>query len=248
MDPSRRALSTGGKAGIAVIVIVIVIAGIYFVPTLLDRGKNNNLLQAATATTGSGADQPLGLLSLFGYFSQMEIREITNSPSASGGSGGAPVEQTLSYSVVGQATFDGAPNVKVEFTQSGVGNEIIAWFNSTGIVDQTEIVGQTTYTGPGAAIFAQAYTSAFSAVTTITNNATLLSLLTRTSQNTTSIGPTTLAVTTYQLKQATAEYKQLTVEYATIPGTSQKLAVYLDETLDGGVQSSLQVLSVKTSS
>jgi hypothetical protein len=248
MDPTRRGLSTGGKATIIVIVIIVVVGGIYFAPSALGRGKNNNdnILQAATATTGG--NRTFGLLPLFGYFSQMEIRETTNSPQGSGGgSAGAPVEETLNYTVLGQGTFDGTPNVRVEFSQVGVGNDIIAWFNASGIVDVTDIIGQRTYSGPGAAVFAQTYTSAFLAVTEITNNATLLSLVSKTAQNTTSIGPTTLAVSTYKLKAATAEYRQVTVEYATIPGTSQKLAVYLSETSPDGVQSSLQVLSLKSS-
>jgi hypothetical protein len=246
MDPTRRGLSTGGKAIIIVIVIVVVIGGIYFVPSVLGRGKNNNILQAATATTRT--NQTLGLLSLFGYFSQMEIREITNSPQGSGGGIGAPLEQTFNYTVLGQGTFDGTPNVRVEFSTVGVGNDIIAWFNASGIVDVTDIVGQKTYSGPGAPIFAQLYTSAFSAVTQITNNATLLSLVTKTSQNQSSFGPTTLTVSTYKLKAATSEYRQLNLEYATIPGTFQRLAVYLGETSPDGVQSSLQVLSLKSSS
>jgi hypothetical protein len=240
-------MSTGGKATIVVIVIIVVVGGIYFVPSALGRGKDNsNILQAATATTGG--NHTLELLSLFGYFSQMEIRETTNSPQGSGvGSLGSPVEETLNYTVLGPGTFDGTPNVRVEFSTVGVGNQIIAWFNASGIVDVTDIIGQKTYSGPGAAIFAQTYTSAFSAVTEVTNNATLLSLVSKTAQNTTSIGPTSLAVSTYKLKAATAEYRQLTVEYATIPGTVQKLAVYVGETAPGGIQSSLQVLSLKSS-
>ena len=242
MNP-KRGLSSAAKAGVVVLVIVIVLGGAYLIPSL-SKGSGTSTTSSQSLASGSnpgGGNQTLGLLSLFGYFHQMQMMDIVNTLSQQDG---AVQQQTLSYIVLGTATFNSTQHTKVQFSETGVANEVVAWFNPTGVVDRLDVIGARNYTGPGAAILAQTYTTAFSVITAITNNSTLLSFLSKTSENTTTIGSTQLDVATYHLAVPTPPYKTITVEYATIPGTNQKLAVYLDEKTIDGAETTVQVLSL----
>jgi hypothetical protein len=112
------------------------------------------------------------------------------------------------------------------------------------VVNRVDVVGVRNYTGSGAYFLAQAYTSAYGLIPEISDNATLLSLLSKTSETTTSIGPTTMNVTTYSLAAPTGVYTSLTVKYATIPGTNVQLAVYVSEETTDGSTSTIQVTSL----
>ncbi len=192
------------------------------------------------STTGAGG-QNIGLLTLFNCFSQMQMQDTLNTMAQPDGS---IQRQTVSYVVLGKAQFNLTQHTKVEFSQAGVGNSVVAWFNPSGVVDRLDVLGGSNYTGPGAAILAQTYTTAFGLLTTISNNATLLSMLSKSSESTMTIGPTQLDATTYQLPVPTPPYKTITVKYVTIPGTYQRLAVYLDEKTTNGAETTVEVLSI----
>ncbi len=171
----------------------------------------------------------------------MQLQEKSSTPDPDG-----PIlnQQTLSYHVLGKASFNSTQHTKVQFSQADVGNEVIAWFNSAGTVDRLDIIGDKNYSGPAAAILAQTYTRSFGMLPDITNNATLLALLSKTTQNTTSIGPTQMDVVTYHLAVPAKPYSSITAEYATIPGTNQTLVVYLHERMTDTSEFEIQVLSL----
>ena len=240
MNPSRRGLSGAAKGGIVVILVLVVLAGAYFAPSALSGGSGTTTLSTVTST--ASGSQEFGLLSLFGYFSQMQVQTILNTATLPDGS---LQKSTMSYLVLGKGTFDSVLYTKVEFSQLGAGNSnVIAWFNSTGVVNRLDIIGGRNYSGPGAAILAQTYTIAFGLIPVITNNSTLLSMLAKVSQNTTSIGPTKLDVSYYQLAAPTPLYKTVNVGYATVPGTNQRFVVYLYEKTLDGAETTVQVMSV----
>ena len=246
MNPSKSGLSTMAGTGIVVVLIVLVLGGVYLAPSLLKGGSiSTSTISSQTCVSNSniGSNQTFGLVSLFGCFSQMQIQD-TLLDQGQGMVGAVPQQLTFSYHVLGQAPFGSTQDIKVDFSQLGGNHEVVAWFSPGGIVDRLDIIGDRNYTGPGAAIFAQTFTSAFSAITTVTNNATLLSSLSKTSQNATSIGPTRLDVTTYHLAVPAPPYKSITAKYATIPGTYQRLAVYLDEKMTDGTEKTFQILSL----
>jgi hypothetical protein len=240
MNPTTRGLSTAAKTGVVVVLIVIVLGGAYLAPSL-SKGTSTTALSCGSGSNAGGGNQTLTLLSLFGCFSQMQL-QITISDQA----GAIPQQEIMSYRVLGQASFNSTQHTKVDFSQTGAANhEVVAWFNPGGVVDRLDILGGgRNYTGPGAAIFAQTYTTAFSIVTDTSNNATLLSLLSKTTENTTSIGGTQLNAATYHLAVPSPPFKTITAEYATIPGTHQRLAVYLDEKMTDGTRKTFQVLSL----
>ena len=216
MNPSRRGLSTAAKAGAAVIVAVVVLAGAYFSPSLLGGAK--------TSTTLSNG--PLTSLSLFGYFSHMEVKITQDSSQQALGS---VQTQAVTYAVLGREQWNLTEYTKVEFSEPGAGGTVVAWFNSAGTIDRLDVLAEArNYTGPGAAIIAQIDTNALGLVTAVSNNATLVSMLSQSSQNTTTIGSVQLNATTYTLPAPTAGYKHITLEMVNLPGTSQRLAVYLD--------------------
>jgi hypothetical protein len=239
VNPYKRGLSSVAKMGVVIVIAILVLAGIYLAPSFLGSNK------VKTGTPAGGDTHTFGLLQLFKYFSQMQLRSAIYNPS---GSGGSIQVETLSYVVLGNSSFEGTRNTRVEFSTNGGGRVIVAWFNSSGIVDRLDVLGDTNYTGPASAILAQTYTNTFSLITTTTNNATLFSLLSKVSENTTSIGPTQLDVSTYHLAAQNPTYKSITADYATIPGTFQRLAVYVDEKMNDGVENTFQVLSLQSSS
>ena len=226
-----------------VVVVIIVLAGIYFATTSL-KGNQSTTIQGIgrTSTFGSGGgDQTSGLLQLFGYFSQMQVQETSNTLALQDG---RYDQQTVSYLVLGTGQWNSAAHLRVEFSTAGVGNNVVAWFNSSGGVDRLDILGQRNYSGPLATIEAQNYVSAFSQIQTITNNATLLSILSMTTENMTSIWPTTMDVVTYHLAAPRAPYKSITAQYATVPGTNEKIAVFLYEKATDGTEITMRVLSI----
>ncbi|MDA4117107.1 MAG: hypothetical protein OK455_02055 [Thaumarchaeota archaeon] len=244
MNPAKRGLTTGGKLGIVVILVILVLGGAYFAPSLMTGGTHSSSSSSRSAGSSSiplAGNQTLGLLSLFGYFSQMQMQAATYDNSE----GNALVEQhTVSYVVLGKASLNSTQYTKVQFSQTGSSNPIIAWFNSSGGINRVDLIGVGNYTGTSASVYAQLYVSAFSLITGLSSNATIFSILSKTSENTTSIGPTKLDVVSYALAAPTPPYTSITARYATIPGTNTRLAVYLDEKTSDLMESVVQVLSL----
>jgi hypothetical protein len=240
MNPSKSGLSSAAKTGIVVVLVVLVLGVAYVSPSLL-KGGTSSSAQSEVCSGSAGGSQNIGLLTLFRCFSQMQMQASLNTLNQPGGNFQS---QTLAYVVLGTATLNSTPHTKVEFTVVGSGNDVVAWFNSTGGIDRLDVIGQRNYTGPGAPILAQSYTAGFGLIPVISNNATLLSMLSQTTENTTSIGPTMLNVTTYHLPVPTSVYKSITAKYATIPGTNLRLVVYLDQKTRDGTETTIQVQSV----
>ncbi len=240
MNPSKNGLSSSAKTGIVVVVVVLVLGAAYLVPSLSKGGG----AQATTAQTeGPNAPAPFSTLSLFGYFPQMSLTVDANDvPNA------VTQNSSYSYSVQGKTTLNSTQYLTVEFSTSGAinANSVIAFFNSTGGIPRVDVVGVRNYTGPGAYVLAQAYTTAYGLIPAITNNATILSILSKTSSTTMSLGPTKMNVTTYSLGLPTDGFTKLTVKYATIPGTDIQMAVYLSEEESDGSTTLIQVTSLTT--
>ncbi len=240
MNPSKSGLSTAAKTGVVVVLVVLVLGVAYASSSLLKGGATSSY--TAPSCAGSGAHgQTIGLLTLFACFSQMQISATLNTMSQPEGNF---QQQAYAYNVLGTATWNSTPHMRVEFTIVGSGDDVVAWFNSTGGVDRFDIIGQKNYSGPGAPILAQSYTSAFGVIPAISNNATLLSMLSQSTENATMIGSTQLNVTTYHLPVPTPEYKSITAKYAAIPGTNLKILVYLDQKATDGTETIIQVQSV----
>ncbi len=246
MDTSKKGISTATKTAAVVAVIFIVLAAVYFVPSMSTGSvSQSSSTQTGAASSGTGIQNP-GLLQLFGYFSQMDMQlNVFNNNNANGN--GMASQQSASYLVLGKGSWNSTQYTKVEFSTPGIGNNVIAWFNSNGGIDRVDVLGQRNYTGSGAYFVASNYVTAFTLIPTITNNATLLSILSKTGDNTTSIGPTQVGLTTYSLAVPTAPYTSLTVRFATIPGTSERIAVYLHEKTNDGTDTTIQVSSVTKS-
>jgi hypothetical protein len=233
MNPSKYGLSTGAKTGIVVIVVIIVLAAAYVVPSLTKASSTT------TQPGGAGSGPITGALSLYSYFPKMSLAEEVNDvPDAVTQNG------TYTYSVLGKGTLNSSQYTRVEFTTVGASNDVIAWYNSTGGINLVDVVGVRNYTGAGAYILAQGYTTSFGLIPAISNNATLLDLLSKTTTVTQSIGPTKMNVTTYSLEVPTSIYSTLTVKYGTIPGTNVQIAVYLSEKETDGTTILIDVTSL----
>lgn len=242
MNSSKRGLSSAAKMGIVVALVVLVLGGAYLGPSLSKGGGQNSSQTVVTCSSQSGGNQTIELPLLFACFSQMQVQ---NSMNTGPNQGGVVTQEDLAYLVLGTATFNSTQHTKVEFSQVGVGDNVIAWYNPAGKIDRLDdLRGGKNYTGPGAPYFALTYTAGFGLIPQITNNATLLSMLSKTSENMTSIGATQLDVTTYHLVVPTHQIKSLTVKYAAIPGTNVRFAVYLDQKSTDGSETTIQVLSV----
>jgi hypothetical protein len=236
MNPYRSGLSSAGKTGIVVVLIIVVLVGAYLAPSLSTGfGAKSTSLQAG------GSGQGVTLLTLFGAFSRLQMQD---SVVLNGQGNGVIQQQSVSYLVLGKASLNSIQYTKVEFSQGGVGNRVIAWFNPQGGIDRVDVLGDRNYTGSGAYIVAQIYVSALSLVTAISNNSTLLSMLSKTSVNSTSVGPTQFDVATYSLAVPSPPYKTITVKYVTIPGTFERLAVYLYEKMTDGTETTVQITSL----
>jgi hypothetical protein len=244
MNLSKSGLSSAAKTGVIVVIVILVLGGAYLAPSMLKGGgtSTTSSQSGASCLSTAGANQPIGLLSLFACFSQMQMDTIVDTQ---GQPGGTVERMTVAYLVLGTATENSTPHTKVEFSEPGSGgSNVIAYFNSTGVVDRIDIVGGKNYSGPGATILAQTYTTAFGLIPVITNNATLTSMLSKTSENTTSVGPTQLDVTTYHLTAPQAPYKSIIAQYATIPGTNVRFVIYLDEKTTDLTDTTVHVTSI----
>ena len=242
MNPAKKGLATSGKVGIVVVLVLLVLGGAYFAPSLLTGGTHGTSSQSSQTSLSSVAgDQGPALLALFGYFSQMQVQ----SSAYDNNEAFALTEQhTYSYLVLGKGTINSTQYTRVEFSQVGANGDVVAWFNPRGGVDRVDVIGVKNYTDATAHIYSLVYVSAFSLVTGLSTNATLLSALKQTSQNTTSFGSTKFDVTTYSLKSPVAPFTSITVKFATIPGTNTRIAVYFDEKTTDGLESTIQVMSI----
>ena len=211
MNPSKRGLGTAGKASAVVVLIILGLGAIYLIP------KFSTSAQSQAPSSNPGAQQVTGMPSLFYDFTRMQVRVDVNDPVD-----GLVQNENYTYAVLGKGTLNSTEYTRVEFTTVGVGNDIVAWYNSTGGIGEVDIIGVRNYTGSGAQNlpFMSIYSSAFGTLVSITNNDTLLSQLSKTSEVLTSIGPTQMDVTEYVLPAKSAPYSALTLRLATIPGTS----------------------------
>jgi hypothetical protein len=252
MNPSKKGLSSTGKMGVVVVLIIIVLAAAYIVPTLTKAGGSPG------ASSNSGAVQITGMVALFKDFPKMQVTADSYNSAD-----GSTTNQSFVYTVLGTSTqhttttttlangslvtsTTSTDYTRVEFTTVGIGHNIVAWYNSSGAINEEDVIGERNYTGNGVPNlpFMIPYTSAFGDLVSVTNNATLLSHLIKTSEATMSIGPTQMDVTTYVLTVRSAPYSSMTVRIATIPGTNVTLAVYVNAKLTDGSTSLIQVTSL----
>lgn len=238
---SRRGLSSGGKIGILVILVMIVLGAVYFLPSFtLGGGNQGSSSTQAGSSSGFGPSATYGgLAQLFANFSQIDgqltlandVEEMYD-------------QQHFSYAVVGTGTINNTQYMKVSF--SGIGaHQVIAWVSRQGAVDRVDVVGQSNYTGPGARFYVLNYLNDFSVILNTSVNSTLLSMLSPTTQNSTDIGGTHVNLATYTLPAPKGSYKSLTVSFATIPGTTARLPVYLHQKTTDGSELTLLVSSLK---
>jgi hypothetical protein len=249
MNLANAGLSTSAKTGVVVILVIVVLGTAYLAPSKSGgsaAGPASSQPTVVVPSSGTNA-QALALLPLFGNFSQMQLLEsaVDNSQ----GVGPVTQQMTDSYLVLGKGTInstDSTQYLKVEFAQAGVVSNVIAWVNPRGGVDRVDVLGVRNYTGNAAYALpaVTTYLSAFGVIPALAGNATLISMLSKTSENTTSIGPSQLDVVTYHLVIPTQPYKSVTAKFATIPGTGSRFLVYFDEKLTDGSETTLQVLSV----
>ncbi len=235
MNPSKRGLGAAGKAGAVVVLIIIVLGAIYLIP------KFSASSQSQASSSNPGARQLTGLNALFYGFTKMQV-----SIYASDQVNGVLQNQSYAYSVLGKGTLNSTEYTRVEYTTVGLGENVVVWYNSTGGIGEVDVVGVRNYTGNGAGNlpFITIYSNAFGTLASIGNNATLLSLLSKTSEGQVSMGPTQLDVSTYQLTRRSYPFSSLTLGLATVPGTNAQLATYLDEKTTDGSTSILQVTSL----
>jgi len=258
MNPANAGLSTGGKSAVVLVLIVVVLGATYF--TSPKPGGTTTIstsaLQPVSAPDSGANTQAAVLLPLFGNFSQMQLQESVVDNSQGGVA--MPQQVTVSYLVLGKATVTSTTRVsstnrvystqylKVQFSQAGVASNVIAWVNPSGGIDEVDVLGVRNYTGSGAYTLpaVTTYLSAFGLISALAGNATLISMLSQTSENMTAIGPSQLDVFTYHLVVPTHPYKSVTAKFATIPGTSTRFLVYFDEKMTDGSETTLQILSI----
>jgi len=240
---SKSGLSSAARGAAIAAVVLIVLGAAYLLPSLTSGGTSSATQSGRSSSTRVAAPtQFVGLLHLFGNFSQMELQLSEMNTNAAN-----PINQQdhVSYFVLGKGTINSTQYTKVAFSSVGVGNDVIAWVSPSGTFDRVDVLGQRNYTGNGAYYLMSSYINDFSIVPAVTNNATLFSMLSKTSQNSTTIGTTQVDVATYSLAVPNPPYKSITVMYATITGTSVKLAVYFHQKTDDGTDTLMQILSLK---
>jgi hypothetical protein len=252
MNPSKTGLSSTGKTGVVVVIIVVVLAAVYLVPSL-SKGSGNQ-----SVSSQSSGKQITDMYSLIGDFSKMQVTLdaydapdgiVSNQSSAYTVLGAASQTTTTTSTLANGQTSTSTSSTeytRVEFTTIGIGTGVVVWYNSSGGIGDEEVLGERNYTGNGVnnLPFMDPYTSSFGGLVSITDNATLLSSLTKTSEATMSIGPTQMDVTTYVLPGRTSVYSSLTVKIGTIPGTNVTLAVSVNAKTRDGSTSLLQVTSL----
>jgi hypothetical protein len=239
MNPARSGLTTAAKGGIVAILAILVVGVAYLALPSLSTGSATHSTSSSVSSAGS---QPLGILSLIGYFSQMQIHVVTYDNSE--GVGVIDETHAVAYVVLGKATLNSTQYTKVEFTQTGIGNNVIVWFNPQERIDRVDVLGVKNYTGAGAAVYAAIPMAAMAFVTTFSNNATLFSLLSKTTDSTMTIGATQMVVTTYTMATPVSGLTKFTIKFGTIPGTNIKIAVYLDEETSDLMESVVEVTSL----
>jgi hypothetical protein len=239
MNPARSGLTTAAKGGIVAILAILVVGAAYLALPSLSTGSVTHSTSSSVSSAGS---QPLGVLSLIGYFSHMQIQLTTYDNSE--GVGVVDQQQNIAYVVLGKATLNSTQYTKVEFTQTGIGNNVIVWFNPQERIDRVDVLGVKNYTGAGAAVYASIPMGAMSFVTSFSNNATLFSLLSKTTESTMTIGSTQMVVTTYVIAQPAFPLTKFTIKFGTIPGTDTKIAVYLDTETSDLMESVVEVTSL----
>src|SRR5260370_36789826 len=144
MNPAKAGPSRGGQSAVVLVLIVIVLGATYLAPKPSGTTTSSTSSQQTVSAPSSGANtQAAGLLPLFGNFSQMQLQECAVDASQ-GGVGPIPQTVTVSYLVLGRSTLN-SPTVissttrmastqylKVQFSQAGVINNVIAWINQKG--------------------------------------------------------------------------------------------------------------------
>jgi hypothetical protein len=235
MNTSKRGVGTAAKAAAVVLLIVIGLATIYLLPKLMAPSQSQG------ASSNSAAQPVTGMPPLFSDFTKMSLAVDVNDPVD-----GIVQNQSYTYAVLGKGTLNSTVYTRVEFTTVGEENNVVIWYGPTGGIGEVDVVGVRNYTGNGTVNlpFITTYTQSFGALVSINNNSTLLSLLTKTSEVTTSVGPTKMDVTTYLLPGRSYPYSSLTLKLATIPGTTVELPTYLDEKTSDGTTTILQVTSL----
>ncbi|MDA4120310.1 MAG: hypothetical protein OK436_06955, partial [Thaumarchaeota archaeon] len=159
MDTSKKGISTATKTAAVVAVIFILLAAVYFVPSISTGAASQSSSTQTGVTSSGGGSQTSGLLQLFGYFSQMDMQlNVFNNNNANGN--GMTSQQSASYLVLGKGSWNSTQYTKVEFSTPGIGNNVIAWFNSKGGIDRVDVLGQRNYTGSGAYFVASNYVTA----------------------------------------------------------------------------------------
>jgi hypothetical protein len=253
MDSHREGLSSAGKAGVVVVLIIVVLGAAYVGPSMLAGSGTRSTSQSAGPGSGSAPgptppDPAAALLPLFGYYSQMQVLQSALGAPQGGISPGV-TQLTFSYLVLGKGTWNSTQYTRVQFSQSGQAHNVIAWFSPSGRIDRVDVLPGTNYTrtgagNPGNLPVMQVYVNAFSVITSLATNSTLISMLSKTTENMTSIGQSQLDVTTYQLAVPTQPYKSLTAKYGLVPGTNITLLVYFDAKMTDGSETTIQVLSL----
>jgi hypothetical protein len=235
MNPSRRGVGTGGKVAAVVVLIILGLGAIYLIPKFSPS-------QSQGAGSNAVPQQITGMSSLIYDFTKMQVEVDVNDPADS-----FVQNQSYTYAVLGKSTVSSVEYTRAEFKTVGVGSsDVVIWYNSTGGIGEVDVVGVRNYTGNGTKNlpFITTYSGVFGGLVTTTNNATLLSHLSKTSEVLTSIGPTQMNVTTYVLNGKSYPYLHLTLELATIPGTDVQLVTYLDEKTYDGTTTVFQVTSM----
>src|SRR5712664_32557 len=173
MNPAKKGLATTGKVGIVAVLVLLVLGGAYLaLPSLLTGGATNSTSSQSTGSSSSSGAANLGaaLLSLFGAYSQMQMTAASYDNAEA-----VPLieQHSYSYLVLGKGTLNSTQYTKVQFSQQGSSNNVVAWFNPKGGVDRVDVLGVRNYTGGPAYIYASLYVSAFSLIMGLSNNATV---------------------------------------------------------------------------
>jgi hypothetical protein len=238
MKFSRRALSQMAEIGVIILIIVVLVAAYFFVPALTKGGVSQ--------TTSIGGPNPIadttqGIYPLVTNFKDLTLVVDVNDASAD-----YVQNSTYSFSVLGTGNLNSTKYTKVDFSTQGQTHDTVAWYNSTGGLGQLDVIGLRNYTGNGLPQlpYIQTYANAFYGIISVTNNATLNALLTKTTQTGTSIGSTKINLATYTLEQRTSSISKVTEKVASIPGTNIVMMVYLNEKLSDGSTYIFQVTSL----
>lgn len=240
MNPSRRGLSNAVKAGVVVVLAIVVLGAVYFVPGLSTGGGSQTTSSVGGTLSTVRGNQTQGVYSLIKAFSKMQLEVDTNVPNQ------GATNRTYSYAVLGKGTINSTQYTRVEFVTVGIGDNVVMWFNSTGGVARVDVLGQRNYTGSGVPNlpYVMTYSNLFGVIPTVTNNATLFSMLTKYSEGGASIGPTSADVTTYVLSTPSQAYSSLTVKVATVPAKNVVLATYVFAKAHDGSTELIEVTSI----